>query len=89
MNLEQLRKAVDLLDERIVALLNRRAGHAVLIGREKRKHGLPVADPVREALILKRLRKLNRGPLSDKAVQSVYMEIIAACRNTQERKKQD
>jgi len=88
MSLEQLRRSVDRLDEEIVALLNKRAGCALRIGREKLKHGLPVTDPAREARILKRLANLNKGPLPDKALKAVYRAIIVACRRMQERKKQ-
>lgn len=86
MTLAEWRKAVDRLDRQIVGLLNRRARHAMAIGREKRRQALPVTDPGREAQILARLRRMNRGPLPDADLQAVYRLIMAACRRVQRRR---
>jgi len=77
--LQDLRREIDALDRRIVRLLNRRATVAVRIGREKRRAGLRVQDPVREREVLRRVQRVNRGPLRGRALADVYRRIIALC----------
>jgi len=71
------REAIDALDERIVALLNERAAHAVVIG--KLKNGAAYR-PEREAQVLRRVAGANRGPLSDEALLRMFTEIVSGCR---------
>jgi len=81
MTLDELRARIDELDARIVALLNERARAALEIGRLKRRDGAAVFAPEREADILKRLKRLNDGPLPDACFQAVYREIVSGCRS--------
>jgi chorismate mutase / prephenate dehydratase len=75
--LEPLRRQIDALDERIVALLNERAGVVVHIGRIKQQHNSPVYAPDRERMVLDKVRKLNRGPLTDRCLEAVYRELMS------------
>jgi chorismate mutase len=84
MGLQQLRKAIDRVDARIVALLNRRARYALRIGREKRTRGDPVVDPAREHAVLRRVIRMNAGPLSPSALKGIYRTIVEACARIQE-----
>lgn len=72
------RAAIDALDEKIVALLNRRAGHARAVGRLKGDGG--AWRPERESQVLRRVAGANRGPLADAALARLFTEIISACR---------
>lgn len=54
------------------ARLAQQAGHV--------KQGAAVYRPEREAQVLRRVAKLNPGPLSDRALQRIYTEIMSACR---------
>ncbi len=74
-----MRRVLDRLDGDIVRLLNKRAAQAVRIGKEKRRKGLPLRDPAREAEVAERVRRANGGPLSDGAVDRIYRVIIRAC----------
>jgi chorismate mutase/prephenate dehydratase len=76
--LKTLREQIDALDARIVTLLARRASVVQRVGRIK--HGVAVYRPEREAQILRRVAKLNEGPLTDRALQRVFVEIMSACR---------
>jgi chorismate mutase / prephenate dehydratase len=82
-SLDRLRRSIDRLDTEIVRLLNARASHARRIGREKRKAGVPVHDGKREGQVRRRVRSLNRGPLSGKALDSIYRQIMACCKELQ------
>lgn len=75
--LKKIRARIDALDDRIVELLNERAALAQEIGHVK--SGAKYR-PEREAQILQRLAKRNRGPLPRAALIRLYTEIVSACR---------
>jgi chorismate mutase/prephenate dehydratase len=85
MDIEKLRARIDRLDARILDLLNHRMRAAQQIGRLKRADGRVVYAPQREAAVLRRLARANRGPLSREALRSIYTEIISACRASEKR----
>jgi chorismate mutase/prephenate dehydratase len=80
MNLNDLRKQIDALDEQMLDLLNRRAALAMEIGRTKKRHAALYYTPEREQAVLDRLVKANRGPLPPQAIRAIYREIISAAR---------
>jgi chorismate mutase / prephenate dehydratase len=80
-SVDALRKKIDQADEKIVRLLNDRASLAQRIGHHKRLTNQEIYVPSREQEILQRVSQLNRGPLPAPAVQSVFREVIAACRS--------
>ena len=77
-DLNVLRGRIDGIDERVLELLNERAGLARRIG-ELKGDG-PVYRPEREAQVLRRLRAANLGPLAGESVERVFTEVISACR---------
>jgi chorismate mutase/prephenate dehydratase len=79
--LDQLRNAIDVLDEKILALLNERADCAQQVAETKRSQGedSEFYRPEREAEILRRIRELNPGPLPDQEVVRLFREIMSAC----------
>lgn len=79
-SLATLREQIDRLDAQILTLINRRARLASRIGHAKRQDGASTYVPGRERQIFARLATINRGPLSNEAVQSIYREIISASR---------
>lgn len=72
-----LRRQIDALDDRILALLNERARLAQAIGQLKRGS---VYRPEREAQVVRRLQAANPGPLPAEAVERLFREIMSACR---------
>lgn len=80
MNLNELRKEIDAIDEQVVNLLNRRASIAQEIGHHKSKSKLHHYTPEREQSVYKRLSALNTGPLPPEAIRAIYREIISAAR---------
>ena len=77
-DLKNKRESIDQVDSEIVALLNKRLNLASAIGEIKEKSGADIYDPAREALVFKKLEKLNKGPLSQDALEAIYREIISA-----------
>jgi chorismate mutase len=64
----------------LLALFNQRARLALRVGRVKRTHKLPVFDPKREAAVLRRLARANRGPLSRASVRQIFRQILSHSR---------
>ena len=83
MNLDELRRIIDGIDNDLVELLNARASCALSIGREKENKGAPVHDPQREGEVLSRVKQVNAGPLEDDSLATIYREIISACLRVQ------
>ena len=70
------RTRIDVIDGQLMRLLNSRSACAVEIGRVKRRLGLAVYSPEREAAILERVQRENPGPLEPTAVRRVFERII-------------
>ncbi|MCD8141435.1 MAG: chorismate mutase [Planctomycetaceae bacterium] len=83
MTMEELRQAIDAVDDKLLHLLKERQGLATRIGDLKRAQGLPIYDPVRENQILTRLTALNAGELAEVAVLAAWREIFSASRQAQ------
>jgi monofunctional chorismate mutase len=80
-----LREEIDRLNREIVALLARRVDVALRIGKVKTRHGRPVVDRSREALVYERVRGLADGVGLDRdGVERVFGEIIALCTRVQQ-----
>jgi len=78
--MSELRQSIDSIDCRILSLLNDRAKVAKEVGRVKNSFKSDYYVPAREKAILARLREKNQGLLQGEAVESVFLEIISACR---------
>jgi len=78
MSLEKLRRKIDQLDIRLINLLNQRAHIALAIAQAKKDQGEARYSPDREKQILNHLLRINPGPLSSSAVESIYREIMSS-----------
>lgn len=81
MDLKELRKRIDALDEEILRLLNQRTESVLEIGRLKAKANANYYAPHREQAIINRLSAMNSGPFPNTALRIVYKEIMSACRS--------
>jgi len=83
--LKPLRDEIDSLDEKLLALIQKRALTAIELGKLKKKSSMPIMDLVREKQVLSKLvQSINPGEgLSPDAVITVFTEIIKACRAAQ------
>ncbi|MBM3872790.1 MAG: prephenate dehydratase [Verrucomicrobia bacterium] len=78
MDLAAIRSQIDVLDRRIVDLLNERLALAAEIGRLKRSQGGPIYVAEREDAVLRKVCALNGGPIKDDALKAIYREIMSA-----------
>ncbi|MBL8013837.1 MAG: prephenate dehydratase [Candidatus Omnitrophica bacterium] len=77
MEINEIRKKIDKLDEKIVALLNDRAQMSLAIGKEKAKNNKSVYAPDREKEVLDRIKALSHGPVTASALEAIYREIMS------------
>lgn len=76
MTIDDIRLAIDELDQQLLDIFNRRASLALQIGEIKKDLGLPVYDPGREKLIFERMKVANPGPLDDGAIVRLFERVI-------------
>lgn len=74
--IQKYRIEIDNFDEQIVDLLNKRAISATEIGHIKREYNAPVYAPTREEDVIKHVKGVNPGPLSDEAIARLFERII-------------
>jgi len=82
MTIQQLRRKIDEIDRKLIRLLGRRARYSLAIGRLKKAAGQPLFHRKRERQIAGKVRRANRGPLPDGAVQQLFEEILRVTRAT-------
>jgi len=80
--LTSLRDKIDAVDDRLLELLNERAGYVLEVGRTKQsKPGTRFHVLEREESIYQRLTSSNPGPFPSQAIRPVFREIISASLN--------
>lgn len=81
--LADCRERIDVVDRRILALLNERTRIVEEIGRAKQFLDLPIYEPKREDEVYQNVTEHNGGPLPPDAVKRVFERIIDEMRNVQ------
>lgn len=74
--IDDWRIRIDEIDVMLVQLFNERAVCAIEIGHIKRRLGLEVYSPSREAQVMKNVSDANQGPLDNDAVKRLFERII-------------
>ena len=86
-NLKNLRGKIDKIDQQLYTLIQKRASHAVAIGKIKSKVS-PSASfykPARETKILRNIIKANdKGLLPDAKIRTIFKELISGCLSLEE-----
>ena len=86
-NLKSFREKIDKIDQEILALIQKRASHAVAIGKIKSKSDPKESfyKPGRETKILRNIIKSNKkGLLPDSKIRAIYKELISGCLSLEE-----
>lgn len=88
MTLDELRVAIDAVDDEVLALIHKRAALAAAVGERKVDQGdAPFYVPSREAKIIRRLLARNSDAakqshmtkIPDEAIHGIFREVIGAC----------
>ena len=77
------RKELDLINQKLLTLLNQRLRITLEIGKVKKEMGKKIHDTEREKEILDRLKRKNRGPLKEEDLRKIFMTIMKVCRQSQ------
>jgi chorismate mutase / prephenate dehydratase len=79
--LKELRNKLDVLDDKLLDLLNERMELVHQVGVLKANSGGAIYRPEREKEIIKRLEARNKGLLNNAAIEALFLEIFAISRN--------
>ncbi len=77
------RKELDLIDQKLLTLLNQRLRITLEIGKVKKEMGKKIYDAEREKEVLDRLKRKNRGPLEEEDLRKIFTAIMKVCRQSQ------
>lgn len=84
MDLDQIRKDIDQIDQELVALLEKRMVCVGQIIEYKEQQGIPVLDQGREREVLEKVGSLVTDEQYRATIQSQFHDLIARSRNYQE-----
>ena len=80
--IEAHRAKIDEIDQQIVSLLNKRAGHSLVIRGLKPGARMGLYDPKREEEIFARVNSYNEGPLYNENLREIYEAILKVMKET-------
>jgi chorismate mutase len=78
--MEDWRRRIDEIDLQLVKLFNERTHCAVEIGHIKKRLGLEIYSPSREAQVIANVTAANRGPLDAEAIRRMFERVIDEAR---------
>tara|TARA_Y100001970_G_C14202557_1_gene841981 strand:+ start:1073 stop:1342 length:270 start_codon:yes stop_codon:yes gene_type:complete len=81
----QLRKELDLIDEKILILLEKRMDIVIKVGQLKSELEIPIEDIKREKEIIKRLTEHSHKKLSDKQLIRIFKTFFQLSKNEQKK----
>lgn len=82
--LDALRRAIDDVDRRLLALIAERVGIVLRVGEFKRRRSLPIYDPERERTMIERLMQMAPKPLTPEIVRRVFERVIDESRRIEQ-----
>ena len=84
MSMQEMRKKIDEVDDKIVRLIAERIRQSQSIGHEKQKSSKPVEDATREKKVLAHIAAVARAEkLDEREIQNIYQQIIKSSRSVQ------
>jgi chorismate mutase/prephenate dehydratase len=81
MEIDPIREKIDKIDEKILNNLNQRAKQVLKISNIKKKKKIRRYSPERESRILRRLSRINKGPLGGEDIRNIFIEILSVSRS--------
>ena len=80
--IEEHRAKIDEIDKQIVELLNKRAGHSLVIRGLKPSAKMGLYDAKREEEIFAKIASYNEGPLYNDYLREIYETILRVSKET-------
>lgn len=90
MGLKELREQIDIIDNEILKLLNKRMEIVKRVGELKNSSNTPIYRPEREKEIIERLSKLSekeKGILQKEHIEAIFLEIFAISRTLERQER--
>ena len=78
--MDDWRRRIDEIDQQLVKLFNERTQCAIEIGHIKKRLGLEIYSPTREAQVIHNVTNANRGPLDAEAIRRLFERVIDEAR---------
>jgi chorismate mutase len=78
--MEDWRRRIDEIDLQLVTLFNERTTCAIEIGHIKKRLGLEIYSPQREAQVISNVTAANPGPLDAEAIRRLFERVIDEAR---------
>ena len=76
--LNEIRKEIDAIDNNVHDLLIKRSELVSSVASAKKKEGLQIVQPAREAAMIRRLLERHQGPLPIETIIRIWRELIGA-----------
>lgn len=83
MDLSDWRDKIDVVDRKLIELLNERARCVLAMAPLKKRAGVPIYEPKREEKVFENIAAHNGGPLGPEAVRRIFERIIDEMRSIQ------
>jgi chorismate mutase len=83
--LDELRRAIDQVDARLLELIQERLRLVLEVGAYKVKNGMAVYDPDRERRLLERLSAMAKPPLEPDTVRRIFERLVDESRTLEQR----
>ena len=80
--IEKHRESIDAIDRELVALLNKRASHSLVIRGLKPEAKMGLYDAKREEEIFEKISSYNEGPLYNEYLREIYVTILKVMKET-------
>ncbi|WP_165061069.1 MULTISPECIES: chorismate mutase [unclassified Adlercreutzia] len=80
--IQKHREQIDEIDRELVALLNKRAGHSLVIRGLKPEAQMGLYDAKREEEIFEKVASYNEGPLYNEYLREIYATILKVSKET-------
>ncbi|MDX2031774.1 MAG: chorismate mutase [Blastocatellia bacterium] len=78
--IDDWRIRIDEIDLELVRLFNERTACAIEIGHIKKRRGLEIYSPSREAQVIANVTQANHGPLDAEAIRRLFERVIDEAR---------
>jgi len=76
------------VDDQLVRILNERARIVQELGKYKQESGVALFDPRREEEILRRVAKINEGPIYDTSMRDIFELIMHRIRDLEAERRE-
>lgn len=86
MNLEEARKEINVVDQELVLLLEKRMRAVVAVAEYKKLNNIPILDEKREAIVLEKVKNLVENQEFSESILEIFQNIMDATKKYQAKK---